>query len=692
MSFPLTLRAGASLAGCLAACTATAAPPAAPTELPRVQVQARTGTLLPPSTALSTKSELPLAQTPMSLDVLGRGLLDSQQVRSLNEVLQNAGGAVGGTFGRRGWDDFILRGQTASNSVFLDGLRSSAGNRMAEQTHGLAQVEVIKGPASLLYGQVQPGGMVNLVSKRPRASAAGSVEALLGSHGLRQAAVDLNQPLGNDRAALRIDALAMDSDDATDYVWSRERFLAPSLALPLGEATDFVLLASYQQRQYIRQQGLPLQGAVLPNRNGPLRRSLFIGEPAQSPYDGQQWRAGWQLDHHFENGWRLHHGLRWQSSAVDGVMTTNEALLPDQRTLRRGARRQHWGGRTWVQDTHATRSFGEAALQQTLTIGLDAFRTWEWFAQDNCRLGLLDVYAPVYTGVACSHTRNRDTLSVVTSAGLYLRDTLQWGEDWQLLLGLRHDRSRTETDDRLGGQQQRNDDNATTGSAALMYEVAPGLRPYLSFATSFTPNAGVDAGGRPFEPERGRQWELGAKYALGEHALVSAAIYDLQRQDVLQADPRHEGFMEAIGGQRSRGGELGVQAELGRQFGLNASYAYTDARISDDGGSQPRTLGDRLPNVPRHSGSLWLRYDPGAGSSGAYWGAGLRAAGARASYGYRIPGYVVLDAALGYRHDRWDLALNVRNLFDHDYFAGGLARAVALGDPRALSLRLRYTY
>ncbi|HVJ36488.1 MAG TPA: TonB-dependent siderophore receptor [Stenotrophomonas sp.] len=687
------IRTGALSAACLAGIASAAAAFAAePTDLPALQVQARAGRLLNPDAALATKSELPLAQTPMSLDVLGRELLDSQQIHNLNQALQNAGGVVGGTFGRRGWDDFHIRGQSASHSVFLDGLRSSAGNRMAEQVHGLEQIEVLKGPASLLYGQVQPGGMVNLVSKRPRAINGGSADAVLGSFGLRQWALDHNQTLGQGRAALRINAVAMDSEDATDYVWSRERYLAPSLALDLGAATDFVLIASYQRRRYIRQQGLPLQGAVLPNHPGELRRTLFTGEPQQAPYDGQQWRASWQLDHDFGNGWRLHHGLRWQSSAIDGVLVTNEALLADQRTLRRGGREQHWGGRTWVQDTYATRDFGGLAFAQTLTIGVDTFRTWEWFAQDNCRVGTLDVYAPVYRGMSCSDTRNRDTLSVVTSGGLYLRDTLQWGEEWQLLLGLRQDRSRSDTDDRLRGHRQRNEDHATTGSAALMYQLVPGLRPYLSFATSFIPNGGLDAQARPFEPERGRQWELGAKYAIAEHILLSAALYDLQRRQVLQADPAHEGFMQAIGGQRSRGGEVSLQADLSENLGIHANYAYTDASISDDGGRRPSTVGTPLPNVPRHSGSLWLRYDPGAGTNGWYAGAGMRAAGARPGYGYRLPGYVVVDAALGYRQQGWDAGLNVRNLFNCDYFSGGLARAVAVGDPRTLSLRLRYRY
>jgi len=682
------------LLACLAGAPTAAASSAGTqaTDLAAIQVTARTDGFQSPGPVMASKSGLPLERTPLSLDVLGRGLLDSQQTRSLAEALQNSAGVVGGTFGRRGWDDFIIRGQTAASSVFLDGLRSAATNRIAEQPHGLEQVEVLKGPASLLYGQVQPGGMVNLISKRPRATAHGSAELTAGSDGLHRLAADLGAPLGQGRAALRVNALAMESDDPTDHVWSRERYIAPALAVHPGEATDFVLLASYQQRDYIRQQGLPLRGSILPDRHGPLPRSLFTGEPTQMPYAGRQWRAGWQLDHPFDNGWQLHHGLRWQSTRLDGDFVTNEAVLADQRTLRRGGRRQHWGGRTWVQDTYLSRSFGDAPFSQLLSAGLDAFRTWEWFAQAPCRPAPLDLYAPVYRGLPCGQARSSDTLSIVTSGGVYLRDTLQWGEAWQLLLGVRHDRSRTDNDDRLRTRRQRSDASATTGSAAVMYEVLPGLRPYLSLATSFSPNAGVDARGQGFDPERGRQLEFGAKYVPTDGWWLTAAIYDLRRRNVLQGDPLNTGFQQAVGEQRSRGGELAMQADLLDGLSLNLAYAYTHAQVTADRGAASTMVGEPLANVPLHSGSLWLRHDPGADNRGIYLGAGLRAAGQRDAHGYRLPGYLLLDAALGYRGGHWDIALNARNLLDHDYYSGGLARAVALGDPRMLSLRLRYDY
>lgn len=640
-----------------------------------------------------TKSNVPLDQMPMSIDVLTRDLLDSQQVRGLNEALQNAAGVVAGNYGRRGWDDIIIRGQTASDSLFLDGLRTTTSSRVAEQTYGLGQIEVFKGPASLLYGQVLPGGLVNMVSKRPQSEAFARGELTTGSYGLRQGSVDVNQPLSDDRLALRINALAMNSDDATDHVWFRERWIAPSLSIDLGPDSDLVLLTSYQQRQYIRQQGLPLVGSIYPNPNGALPRDLFTGEAGQRPYEAEQRRVGYVFEHRFDNGWSLHNGLRWQSFDVEGDLVSNGAVSADGTILTRSAQHQVFSGRTWVQDTYLSRHFETGPASQSLTVGLDAFKTWEWASPRTCTVGKLSLYAPAYSGINCASTSKTSTLGVVRSAGLYARDQIRFGEDLQLLLGLRQDNARTTSRDLLSGTTTTSsNDSATTGSAALMYDLRPGLHPYLSYASSFYPNSGTDAQGRGFDPEQGRQWELGVKVDLASATTLSAAVFDLRRRNVLENDPLNDSYSIAIGEQRSRGGEISLNADLGSGLSISAAYAYTDATITDDGGQANTTVGQRLNNVPRNSGSLWLRYDPQADSDGWYASAGLRAADARYTNGYMLAGYTLFDIGSGYRRGRWDYALNVRNLFDHDYYAGGLAAAVALGDPRTMAFKVGFRY
>jgi iron complex outermembrane receptor protein len=202
------------------------------------------------------KSSVPLSQTPQSISVVPRAVLDSQQAVTLADALKNAPGVVSGQYGRRGWDDLIIRGQVASDSLYLDGLRTAASNRVAEQLFGLEQVEVLKGPASLLYGLVLPGGLVNMVSKRPQGYDFANADVTVGSHDFRQATIDLNKSLSeNGKQAFRINGLISNSNDATDYVWYKNRYIAPSLSLDLGAHTDLTILTSFQERGYIRQQG-----------------------------------------------------------------------------------------------------------------------------------------------------------------------------------------------------------------------------------------------------------------------------------------------------------------------------------------------------------------------------------------------------------------------------------------------------
>jgi iron complex outermembrane receptor protein len=274
-----------------------------------------------------SKSSTRLAETPQSITVVPRTVLDSQQAQSLADALNNVPGVVSNQYGRRGWDDLIIRGQVASGSLYLDGLRTSANNRVAEQLFGFEQIEVLKGPASLLYGVVLPGGLVNMVSKRPQAEAFANTDVTIGSHDLYQATVDMGTPLTeNGKAAFRINGLIMNSNDATDYVWYRDRYVAPSLSLDFGARTDFTILTSYQERSYIRQQGLPVAGSVQGNRNGALARSLFIGEPNQTPYVGQQSRIGYALTHRFDNGWTVNNNFRWQQYALTGMLVSAGTL------------------------------------------------------------------------------------------------------------------------------------------------------------------------------------------------------------------------------------------------------------------------------------------------------------------------------------------------------------------------------
>ena len=643
-----------------------------------------------------TKSDTSAADSAQSITIITRDLMDSQQAQTLGDALGNSAGVVTNVYGRRGWDDFIIRGQRASESVFVDGLLVESNNRVAQELFGAERVEVLKGPASVLFGKVQPGGMVNIVSKRPRPELFGELGLTVGNYGLRQVTADVGTPLSeNGKAALRVNALAMNSDDPTDYVYYRNRYIAPSLSLDLGARTDLTLLASHNERQYVRQQGLPVNGTLTANRNGTLPNSRFIGEPGLAPYDGEQNRLGYALTHRFDSGWTLNQNFRWQTLSLTGTLVSAGTMAVNSQLLNRSGTQQDFSGTTIGVDTNLQRRFDLTGTQHEITLGVDYNRSTESRLQRTCKVAALNVYRPVYgAAVNCPSAYSLSAEDNVSALGFYVRDQMRFAGRWLLTAGLRHDTARTGSTDRLLGARTEDTARAVTGNAGLMFDLTTWARPYISYATSFLPNSGTDVNGGTFKPETGRQAELGIKFDLpNKSGLLTLAAFDLTRRNVLSSDPVNTGFSIATGEQRTRGLEAELSADLGGGWSLAGAYAYIASEVTED--TVAANVGQPLNNVPRHSVSLWGTKHFRGALAGWYAGAGMRAESAKRGYSfnYTVPGYAVADLAVGYAASHWKAALNVKNVFDKAYYAGGLNNNVLpVGNPRTVMLNVALNY
>lgn len=645
----------------------------------------------------STKSDLPLAETPQSVTVLTRAQLDSRQVQNLNEALQGVAGVVGGNYGRRGWDDFVIRGQRASESVYVDGLKLEQGNWVAQESFGVERIEVLKGPASVTFGLVQPGGMVNMVSKRPRVEAFNQAGMTFANDGFRQATFDLGRPLSDSgKAAFRINGLAMNSDDPTDFVYFKNRYLAPSLSLDLGANTDFTLLSSYSRREYVRQQGLPLIGTLRPNSNGVIPRQRFIGEPGIGPYEAEQYRVGYALEHRSNSGWKVRQNFRYQNYDMDGRAVFHGTLQANQRLQNRTGNLQDVQGRSLALDTNMERRFQLGTVGHTVMAGLDLNNDRNRNASTTCTLAAIDLFQPVYgVPVNCPSVPRSDVTNTVKFVGLYLRDQVRLGERANLVFGARRDRIDNTAHDHRSATSTIQKSGATTGNAAALYKIAPGVVPYISFATSFLPVGGTDFAGAQFKPETGRQAEMGVKFELGGgRTNINLAMYELKRRNVTTADLEHNGFSIQTGEQRSKGFEAEIAADVGSGWNLSAAYGFTDAILTKD--SNLANVGKPLISVPRHSASLWSVYRFRQGAlAGWEAGAGLRHESEKTGFSvnYTVPGYTVADASLGYIGNVYRISLNVRNLFDKTYYAGVLNNnVVPLGDPRQVRLNIVFDF
>lgn len=646
----------------------------------------------------STKSDKPLFETPQSVSVLTRELLDSRQVTTLSEALQTTAGVTSGGLGRRGWDDFAIRGQDASNSTYVDGLKLGQGNWFAQEVSGVERIEVVKGPDSINFGQMQPGGIVNMVSKRPRADAFNQVGFAVGSHDFRQMTFDFGRPLtGDGKAAFRINGLASDSDDPTDFVYFKNRYIAPSLSLDLGARTDFTILTSFSQREYIRQQGLPSVGSILLNPNGQLDRDLFVGDPSVGPYKSSQGAIGYALTHRFDSGWTLRQNFRWQDVNVDGpAVFVSGALISGDTVQKRIASFQDIQEHSAALDTNVERTYELGGMAHSVMVGLDLNRDTLRNNTDRCAIGSLNLYNPVYGMPVSGCKPNTATDTTVSYAALYLRDQIRVTDRLDVNLAVRHDRAKTDNiDDLKPANTQTINSHVTTGNVALMYKVTPNIAPYIGYATSFLPVTGVNADGQALKPEEGKQSEIGVKYQSDDKRInASLSYFDLKRRNVSQADSDNPGAQIQIGEECSKGYEAEVAADLRNGWSLTGALTVLDAEITDD--IDPENVGERLQNVPGHSASVWANYR----FRGALnrWGAGMgvRHESSKTSPGlnFSVPAYTVADASVSYQGTGYRLLLNVKNLFDKDYYAGVLSNGliVPLGDPRTVMLKAVFDF
>lgn len=634
-----------------------------------------------------------ILDTPQSVSVVTREEMESRQVTNLQQALQTVAGVNPVNFGRRGFDDVFMRGFRTTESILIDGLVQSPGMWTRLQSYGYERYEVLKGANSVMYGQMQPGGLINAISKRPKRDEMGEVQLDIGSFGLRSLAADYNKPLSeNGKTALRINAIAANTDDPTHHVWRRDRWVAPSLSLDFGPNTDFVVFGTYNNGQWMRQQGTSPYGTLLPNVNGSVDRRMFTGDPSFGGYDIDQYTLGYSLQHRFANGFTLRQNVRYEEEKGTGNFVSLQALGDDQRTQNRQATRQWMDYDLIATDTSMLMPFEAMGMRHQVVAGIDARTGHSLQKNIRCRIGALDLFAPVYGMTAtCPSTYRANSPSKLTTVGVYAQDQIKFGAQWTLVAGLRHERARTFTDNQVAGTQSTQRDNDTTGNLGLVYEFRPNWSTYASYSESFLPVSGQDAAGNMFKPETGKQLEWGVKYA-GKGRTASLAVYDLKRRNVSVSDPVNEGFNIQAGEQRARGIELEGGLDLRGGWKLTAAYAYTDAEITEH--TDASMLSKPVDMSPLHSAVLWADWRlPRWQAINLGFGARYVGTAEAADIPYKLPAYTAVDASASYTGDNYRITLGIKNLFDKDYYDGAINEyVVSPGMPRAYYLTVKYLF
>ena len=659
--------------------------------------QQSTGYQVQNSTA-GTKTSTPLSETPRSVSVVTRQRIQDQGSQTLTDILGYVPGIFAPPFavgdGLAG-DLFSIRGYNATDygyGLLKDGLRLQ-GNRYDTTTepYGLERTEVFRGPSSILYGENAPGGLVNLVSKKPTETAQGEAKFTYGSNNRRQLGVDVSGPLTDDNRILgRLVMLGRNADTQVDSVPDDRLYIAPSMTFNFSEDTALTLLSTYQRDRTKLLLGYPAAGTLLNNVNGKIGKDQFNGNPNWDDFERETWTLGYEFSHQINDVWQFRQNSRYMESRLNRHETwpNNLNRAGFGSTLSSTAYDRDNKSITYSVDNQFEGHFTSGALDNTVLLGASYDRTS--FNQDwNAGLGgTYNVFNPVFSAVqpnASQYVQNSQLDQHMYGAYGQLQSKY---DNWIFLLGGRQDWVQSEYRNRASAARRGSAAIAATDldgwdhrfswQTGLMYQFENGISPYVSYSTAFTPvQQSSQPNGDLLDPILSKQYEVGVKFEpKGWNTTFSAAVFDLTKsRDVVAGS---SGFSRQVGESKSQGLELEVSSDVTPNLSLVASYTYTDARVTKDA---PGSLFEdhQLTGIPRNQASTWATYRFLDGAlSGLRLGGGVRyfdntfAYTAPTLYGKLKTGDVTLvDALVGYDiNEHWSVDLNAKNLFDKEYVSG----------------------
>ena len=661
--------------------------------------------------ASASKSDTPIIETPISVSVLTERRIEDLGANTIQDAIGYVAGVYNGPYGvdtRGDWAQ--IRG--VAPVTYLDGLQMLFGhyNNTRPNPYTLKQVEILKGPSSVLYGQGSTGGILNLVSKRPEAETKGELSAEAGNYNRKQLAGDITGAVNDDASLLyRLSGLYRDSETQTDHVDDNSLVIAPSLTWHISDETELTLLANVQKNESgSSTQFFPHEGTRLPAKYGQIPSNRFVSEPGYDKYDTEQRALTALFEHQLNDIFRLNISARYMDSEAEyrTMYAYPFKLQADKRTLIRSVSMSDATATALTSDIRLHGSFETGDIDHNLVFGLD----YQNADTDTDRLfvfnggGPLDVYNPTY-GV------NVDKLPTAadipdtpkdnnTQHGFYIQDSMKL-DNWIVNLGLRHDKAETDP-----GRGDKDEQSATTGRFGLMYAFDNGLSPYASYSESFLPIYGSNEQGKAFKPQRGEQLEVGIKYQpMGTEHLLTASVFDITDKNRKKQSVGSDGQLLTVqqGEVEIRGLELEAQLEWD-EVDVYASYSYIDSEvISGDRGKE----GASLSATPDHQLSAWVTYRPADFWQGFKMGAGFRYVGetsdgsidvflpngVQAHRALTTESYHLYDLMVGYEFDNIDISLNIDNVADDTVITSCLARGDCFyGQRRTIVGSIKYKF
>ncbi|MDO2450229.1 MULTISPECIES: ferrichrome porin FhuA [Enterobacter] len=659
--------------------------------------------------ATGTKTDTPIQKVPQSISVVTAEEMALHQPRSVKEALSYTPGVAVGTRGASNTYDYLIirgfaaDGQTQNN--YLDGMKMQGNfyNDAVIDPYMLERAEIMRGPVSVLYGKSSPGGLLNMVSKRPTTEPLKEIQFKVGTDSLFQTGFDFSDAIDDDGVySYRLTGVARSNNSQQEGKGEQRYAIAPSFSWRPDDKTTFTFLSYFQNEPETGYYGwLPKEGTVDPLPNGDRLPTNFNEGAKNNTYSRNQKMVGYSFDHEFNDTFTVRQNLRYAQNKTsqnsvygygmcsDPLYSSNPASSPCA-----SVPQSQWGHtltrqyvidneklENFTVDTQLQSKFATGSLDHTLLTGVDFMRmrndidSWFGYAgsvapSDIYNLDRSDFDFASHPGPSGAY----QVLNKQKQTGVYAQDQIEW-DKVLVTLGGRYDWADQESYNRVTNTTSKRDDTQFTWRGGVNYLFDNGITPYFSYSESFEPASQTGANGNVFAPSKGKQYEAGVKYVPNDRPIVvTGALYQLTKTNNLMADPAGSFFSVQGGEIRARGVEVEAKAALSASVNLVGSYTYTDAEYTTD----TTYKGNTPAQVPKHMASLWGDYTLFDGAlSGLTLGTGVRYTGS--SYGdpansFKVGSYTVVDALVRYDLARVgmagsNVALHVNNLFDREYVA-----------------------
>lgn len=649
--------------------------------------------------ASATRTDTSIHETPQSISVVAKDAVEDLGATRLQDALDYAGG-VGraNNFGGQGLTTFTVRGFT-TGEFYRNGFPINRGYPNMPDANTIERLEVLRGPATMLYGRGDPGGTFNVVSKQPLPERTVTLGSQLNDQGMKRGTLDASGPLDEDgRLAYRLNVVGEGGDTFRDHVDTERYGVTPVLSWQVSDATRLIFEGDFMRNNAPLDRGVTRYAKQI----GSASRDSFFGEKDVGKLHNDNNMAQLRFEHLLNDDWTLGGGVQWLDGSLKGNAVEANGIAADGRTLGRNFnyRKLEWTDRD-VQ-LNLTGHFDTAGLQHTLLTGIE-YEDYDYqsiIQRSSGAVGAypIDLFDPVYgqPRPALTRTPTHDKENLKTYAA-FVQDQVALTDKLKVLAGARFERFEHDYETYVpGGKSWQASDNAVTPRIGVSYDLTETLALYADTARSFKPNTGASRLGGGFAPEKGKSYEMGIKWeALDQQLSVDAAIYQIEKRNVLTADPVDSTFSVAAGEVRSRGLDVNVAGNLTPEWRVIGGYAYVDAEVTKD---NVLRSGTRLLNIPKNSFSLLNMYEFQDGMlKGLGLGGGLKyvdeRAGQTANTGFSMGSYTVVDLLGFYKvNDKVRLNLDLKNLFDRDYEEGAFGNVYAYpGAPRTLQVGIAYT-